>query len=136
MASKRRTSVDGTSLESLGGIEQEWQGAYGPTTSVAFPDLVAPTWPDVEGHRVPGIFQVGLLLHAATVQGFDDMLAAYIALIDTPGPAVIGRTITLTGGEQTKTARGVFLTGLDPTMKSHSAGIITPRWQLLDAYFA
>lgn len=128
--------VSGTDIAGItvtGGrvVLQEWPGILAKQVEVALPNLVAPTWPDLVGAVVPRQFQVGLALVADDAAAFNTLFDAVAAVVETTATVTLTRVRDLTAGTQTKTAKAVYLGGLEPTMASHSVGKCVPRWQLL-----
>lgn len=113
-------------------ILQEWPGIYAAQIEVALPNLVANTWPDLNSVKVPRPFSAGLLLTGDSAAAFNSLFDAVAAVVQTTGTVTLTRVRDLvSGGTETKTCKAVYLGGLEPTMKSHAAGVCVPRWQLL-----
>lgn len=110
---------------------QEWPGILAKQIEVALPDLVAPSWPDLVGAVVPRPFQCGLALIADDAAAFNSLFDAVAAVVETTGTVTLTRVRDLVGGTETKTARAMYLGGMEPTMQSHAVAKCVPRWQLL-----
>ena len=128
--------VSGTDLGAItvtGGrvILQEWPGILAKQLEVALPKLVAGTWPDLTGVVVPRQFSVGLTLAGSDTAAFNSLFDAVAAVAQTTATVTLTRVRDLVGSTETKTAKAVYLGGMEPTMASHSIGKCVPRWQLL-----
>ena len=110
---------------------QEWPGILAKTYEVALPQLAATSWPDLTSVAVPRQFSVGLLLRASSAAAFYSLWEAVAAVVQTTGTVTLTREYTDLSGADTKTCKAVYLGGLEPTMKSHAAGVCVPKWQLL-----
>lgn len=115
-------------------VVQEWPGIHGRTFDVVLPQLVASSWPDLGSVAVPRTFTLPLLLTADSAAAFYSLFDAVAAVVETAGTVTLTRARELLTGAETKTARAVYLGGLDPTMASHAAGRCTPKWQLLEEW--
>jgi hypothetical protein len=127
---------DGTDLGGItvtGGrvVLQEWPGILAKTYQVDLPRLAAATWPDLQGVEVPRQFACGLALTATSAAAFNSLFDAVAAVVQTTGTVTLTRVRDLLSGTETKTAKAVYLGGLEPTMKSHAIGVCVPKWQLL-----
>ena len=114
-------------------VEQEWSGMWGTQIEAPLPQLVAAHWPDFTGTKVPRPISVGLLLTGDTPAAFNSLMLAVQAVVETTGTVLLTRKIETLDGFLHQTAYGVYLGGMDPTMRSHAAGVVVPRWQMLDA---
>lgn len=113
---------------------QEWPGILAKQIEVALPDLVAASWPDLVGAVVPRPFQCGLALIADDAAAFNSLFDAVAAVVETTGTVTLTRVRDLTAGTETKTAKAMYLGGMEPTMQSHAVGKCVPRWQLLEEF--
>lgn len=119
-------------------VLQEWPGILARTYDTVLPELVASSWPDLGSVAVPRPFTVGVLLEArgatpaAAVAAWHSLFDAVAAVVETTGTVTLTRTRDLTAGPQTRTARAVYLGGLEPTMHNAAAARCAPRWQLLE----
>lgn len=125
------TSVPGITVTGGRVLLQEWPGIHAKTFEVALPRLVAPSWPDLAGVAVPRPFSVGLLLIGTTSPAFYSLLEAVRAVVETTATVTLTRIYTNNSGDVTKTAKAIYLGGMDPTMESDAVGRCVPRWQLL-----
>jgi hypothetical protein len=125
--------VDVAGVTVTGGrvILQEWPGILAKQIEVALPKLSAGTWPDLAGIVTPRPFSVGLLLDGNDTPSFNSLFDAVAAVVETTGTVTLTRVRDLTGATETKTAKAVYLGGMEPTMASHAIGRCVPRWQLL-----
>lgn len=128
--------VSGTDIAGItvtGGrvVLQEWPGILAKRYEVALPDLVAATWPDVQGVAMPRQFSAGLMLIGDDAASFHSLFDAVAAVVETTATVTLSRVRSLNSGTDTKTAKAVYLGGLEPTMKSHAIGVCVPKWQLL-----
>ena len=112
-------------------VLQEWPGILAKQYEVALPKLVAPTWPTLVGATVPRQFQVGLALVADDAAAFDTLWDAVAAVVQSTATVTLTRVRDLNSGTETKTASGIYLGGMEPTMASHAVGKCVPRWQML-----
>lgn len=131
-----QVKVSGTDVGAItvtGGrvILQEWPGILAKQIEVALPRLVAPTWPDLVGVVTPRQFSTGLLLVGSNVPAFNSLFDAVAAVVQTTATVTLTRVRDLTGSTETKTAKAVYLGGMEPTMRSACVGACVPRWQLL-----
>jgi hypothetical protein len=125
------TSVPGITVTGGRVIVQEWPGIHGKTMDVALPRLVAPSWPDLIGVAVPRSFSVGLLLIGTSAPAFYSLLESVRSTVETTATVTLTRVYTNLSGDVTKTAKAIYLGGMDPTMESDAVGRCVPRWQLL-----
>lgn len=125
------TDVAGITVTGGHVVLQEWPGILAKTYEVALPRLVAPSWPDLVGAVVPRQFQAGLVLVADDTAAFHTLYDAVAAVVETTATVTLTRVRDLTAGTETKTAKAVYLGGMEPTMRSASVGVCVPRWQLL-----
>jgi hypothetical protein len=128
--------VSGTDVAAItvtGGrvILQEWPGILAKQVEVALPKLSASTWPDLAGIVTPRPFNLGLLLVGDSAAAFNSLFDAVAAVVQTTATVTLTRVRDLTGSTETKTAKAIYLGGMEPTMASHSIGRCVPRWQLL-----
>jgi hypothetical protein len=131
-----QVKVSGTDIAGItvtGGrvVLQEWPGILAKQVEVALPQLVAPTWPDLVGAVVPRQFQCGLALIADDAAAFNSLFDAVAAVVETAATVTLTRVRETNAGADTKTAKAVYLGGLEPTMASDAVGKCVPRWQLL-----
>jgi hypothetical protein len=112
-------------------VVQEWPGIMAKQIEVALPKLAAPSWPDLVGTTVPRPFSVGLVLIGTSAPAFYSLFEAVAAVVETTTTVTLTRTYTNLSGAVTKTAKAVYMGGLDPTMESDAVGRCVPRWQLL-----
>lgn len=126
-------STDVGAITVTGGrvVVQEWPGIMGKQIEVALPNLVAPSWPDLVGTTMPRPFSVGLLLIGTSAPAFYSLWEAVVAVVETTTTVTLTRIYTNSSGTVTKTAKAVYLGGMDPTMESAMVGRCVPRWQLL-----
>lgn len=132
-------AVSGTSLRGItvtGGrvVLQEWPGILAKQIEAALPDLYAASWPDIGSVAMPRQFSVGLVLVGDSVAAFGSLFDAVAAVVETTGTVTLTRSRDLLAGAQTRTARAVYLGGLEPTMRSHAVGVCVPKWQLLEEW--
>ena len=125
------TDVAGITVTGGRVVLQEWPGALAKEYEVALPRLVAATWPDLTSVAVPRQFSVGLVLVGTSAAAFNSLFDAVAAVVQTTGTITLTRVRTLNSGTETKTAKAVYLGGMEPTMQSHAIGRCVPRWQLL-----
>jgi len=128
--------VDGTDLAGItvtGGhvVLQQWPGILAAKVEVPLPSLVAATWPDLVGVKVPRPFRAGLVLVADDPAAFETLWDAVAAVVETTATVTLTRVRDLTAGAQTTTAKAVYTGGMEPTMRSASIGVCAPRWQML-----
>ena len=128
--------VSGTDIAAItvaGGsvVLQEWQGILARQVEIALPSLSASTWPDLAGIVTPRPFSVGLLLVGSDTAAFHSLFDAVAVVVETTATVTLTRVRDLTGSTETKTAKAVYLGGMEPTMASHAIGRCMPRWQLL-----
>ena len=131
-----QVKVSGTDIAGItvtGGrvVLQEWPGILAKQFEVALPQLVAPTWPDLVGAVVPRQFQCGLALIADDAASFNSLFDAVAAVVQTTATVTLTRVRETNAGADTKTAKAVYLGGMEPTMASDAVGKCVPRWQLL-----
>jgi hypothetical protein len=128
--------VSGTDIAGItvaGGrvVLQEWPGIMAKQIEVSLPKLSASTWPDLVGIVTPRPFSVGLVLVGDTAPAFNSLYDAVAAVVQTTATVTLTRVRDLVGSTETKTAKAIYLGGLEPTMQSHAAAKCVPRWQLL-----
>lgn len=126
-------STDIAAITVTGGrvVLQEWPGILAKTYEVALPSLVAATWPDLTSVAVPRQFSVGLVLIGTSAAAFHTLWDSVASTVQTTGTVTLTRVRDLNTGTETKTAKAVYLGGMEPTMQSDSIGRCVPRWQLL-----
>lgn len=110
---------------------EEWPGILAKQIEVALPKLSATTWPDLVGIAVPRPFSVGLVLSGTDALAFNSLWDAVAAVVQTTTTVTLTRVRDLIGSTETKTAKAVYLGGLEPTMHGPHIGKCVPRWQLL-----
>lgn len=125
------TDIGGITVTGGRVVLQEWPGILARTYDVALPDLVATSWPDLNSVAVPRQFAAGLVLIGSSTAAFYSLHAAVAAVVETTGTVTLTRVLDTLSGTSTKTAKAVYLGGLEPTMQSNSVGKCVPRWQLL-----
>lgn len=125
------TDVAGITVTGGRVVLQEWPGILAKQIEVALPRLVAPSWPDLVGATVPRQFSAGLVLVGTSAAAFYSLFDAVAAVVETTATVTLTRVRETNAGTDTKTAKAVYLGGLEPTMKSDSIGVCVPRWQLL-----
>lgn len=125
------TDIAGITVTGGRVVLQEWPGILAKQIEVALPRLASPTWPDLAGIVVPRQFQAGLVLVGDDPAAFYTLFDAVAAVVETTATVTLTRVRDLNAGTETKTAKAVYLGGLEPTMKSDSVGVCVPRWQLL-----
>lgn len=125
------TDVGGITVTGGHVVLQEWPGILAKQVEVALPDLVASSWPDLVGATRPRQFRCGLALVGTTPAAFNSLFDAVAAVVETTDTVTLTRVRETNAGADTKTAKAVYLGGLEPTMASHSVGKCAPRWQLL-----
>lgn len=129
--------VDIASITTAGGGRvklQKWGGMYGSAISLELPQLVAGSWPDLASVKTPRKVWAGYLLEAPSPAVLESLIDAVAAVVETTGTVTLTRVRGLIAGTQTKTARGLYVSGLDDLgdRSSHRSLSITPTWQLLE----
>jgi len=125
------TDIGGITVTGGRVVVQEWPGILAKQIEVALPNLAAATWPDLTSLTVPRQFSCGLVLIGTSAAAFNSLWDAVAAVVQTTGTVTLTRVRSTNSGTETKTAKAVYLGGLEPTMQSHAIGKCVPRWQLL-----
>lgn len=125
------TDVAGITVTGGRVILQEWPGILAQQIEVSLPKLSASTWPDLAGISVPRQFSVGLHLVADDAPALNSLFVAVAAVVETKTTVTLTRVRDLIGSTETKTAKAVYLGGMEPSPTSHASAKVVPRWQLL-----